>query len=133
MGRWIDNSNDRSCIGNERKRETMDASLNIRMRFPTRPIPELDRFSPIVRDLGLVYLSTEGCALPAVDGSRAHYYRLDVLAELLERFASDEAKAALIHTCNAAPMRLATWWFRPREEAKAALEETTRTRLALQE
>jgi hypothetical protein len=111
----------------------MNASINIRMRFPTRPIPELDQLSPILLALGLTHLSTEGCALPVVDGSRARYYRLDVLAELLPHFASDEAKAALIHTCNAAPMSLATWWFRPREEAKAAIEDTTRTRLALQE
>jgi hypothetical protein len=123
--------NDRSCIGNERK--TMNASMNIRMRFPTRPIPELDELSPTLLALGLTPLSTEGCALPTVDGTRAKYYRLDIIAELLERVASDEEKAALIYTCNASSMCLATWWFRPRAEAKSAIEDTTRTRLALQQ
>ncbi|HYL42405.1 MAG TPA: hypothetical protein VEU97_03375 [Ktedonobacteraceae bacterium] len=102
------------------------------MRLPQRDIRELDALSPTLTAQGLANLSLEGCALPTVDGTRARYYRLDVLAELLPHFASDEEKAALIYTCNASPLRLATWWFRPREEAKAAVEDRTRTRLALQ-
>lgn len=103
------------------------------MRLPQRPIRQLDELSPGLRSLGLANLSTQGCALPAVDGTRAHYYRLDVLAELLERFASDETKAALIQTCNEASRTNAKWWFCPREEAIDVIENATLTRMALQQ